>query len=182
MNTEQLYNLLLSQDLTAKHLGDVCASDQLPSPAPQHLERDTYYIVNLDPSNEPGSHWVVCFKKRNPLEKNVYFDSYGFPPTLPEIKEFMGKDFDYNTRCLQQPLSTACGQWCILFVWEQLLGHPLKCLHKRFPTDEAISNDKEVTNVLNEIFGTNFKVLDAKFMQNQIARSLSENLEEFYAV
>jgi len=187
MNTEQLYNILLSQNLTARHLGSVCASDQLPSKTSQKsLEEDTFYIVNLDPSDEPGSHWVACFIKKNPLEQNVYFDSYGYPPIIPEIRDFLGTAFEYNTRCLQHPLSTACGQWCLLFVWQQLLGHPLNCLIKRFQRhgDNPLLNDREVTSFMNEIFNTKLKVLDAKFAENQIAKSLSENRKTFetYAV
>jgi len=174
MNTEEIYSILMAHELTAKHMGSVCASDQLP-PTRGLLEKDQYFIVNLDPSHLPGSHWVACYMRKNPLEPNVFFDSYGFPPMIPKLCAFVGENTIYNENCLQHPESTACGQWCILFVWHQILGHDINCLASRFTHENHLRNDWEVTHFINRIFNTKLKALDLPFVKKQNARSRKEN-------
>jgi Ulp1 family protease len=74
--------------------------------------------MNTDPSTRPGEHWVVLFvNKENKLE---YFDSFAHPPLYEEIGNLMEinnvKEFKYNTRPLQNVMSSTCGVYCILFV------------------------------------------------------------------
>jgi len=46
--------------------------------------RDNAMIINLDTSEQGGSHWVAVFRKKGEKEAQ-YFDSFGMPP-FPEIE------------------------------------------------------------------------------------------------
>ena len=79
-----------------------------------------HYIVNLDESDSPGSHWIAVEYDKN--TRNVtYFDSYALGPSLSSdiedkfIKE--AKTITYNFTPLQMASapSSVCGQYCILF-------------------------------------------------------------------
>ena len=55
--------------------GGVFSNDQLKKPV-----KNKIYILNLEDSNEPGSHWVLLYN-------GWYFDPYGVMPTK-EIAPF----------------------------------------------------------------------------------------------
>ena len=82
MNTLQIERLL-KKDLKSKTIfKKVCALDQLEKPT-----FPSAYVINSDPSSEPGEHWVaVYFDKRG---RGEYFDSYGLPPTLIGLDSYM---------------------------------------------------------------------------------------------
>ncbi len=75
------------------------------------------YIINLDESYKPGSHWVaVYFPVNGPA---YYFDSFGrYPPD--RIINFMERNSKYgwtfNIKKLQGDLSQLCGYYCIVFL------------------------------------------------------------------
>ena len=77
MNTRQILDLLKN---LPGFLG-VFASDQIPKIVPK---KDLQcFVVNLDPSWKPGSHWVAaCVRKEK--RKNILeiFDSYGIKPIV----------------------------------------------------------------------------------------------------
>ena len=82
MDTLQIERLL-KKDLRTKNIfKKVCALDQLEKPT-----FPSGYVINSDPNNEPGEHWVaVYFEKRG---RGEYFDSYRLSPTLIGLKSYM---------------------------------------------------------------------------------------------
>ena len=78
------------------------------------------YVINLDNHDEPGSHWVAVYDDGHQVE---YMDSYGLPPSDPRCLLFLGQKFKYNSYALQQPLSNACGFYCIYFLIHRSRGH-----------------------------------------------------------
>ena len=56
MNTLQILNVLQSDPFTKSVFTSVLPSDRLPDIV---LERPKGYIVNVDGSDKPGSHWVA---------------------------------------------------------------------------------------------------------------------------
>jgi len=105
------------------------------------LKNDGFYIINLDTSENTGTHWTSMYK--HPLQ-SYYFDSYGFvPPLEVEIKI---KPYLYNERDIQDWNSKACGWFCIAFI--------------KFLCDK---NDKEIAfkEFLN-LFSRNTKENDEK--------------------
>ena len=71
-------------------------------------------IINLQDSNQPGSHWV-SFKKIG--NKISYFDSFAVS-FLPDIikNQYQNHKFICNIYRIQSIDSNQCGRFCILFV------------------------------------------------------------------
>ena len=80
-----------------------------------------YYIVNLNDSTQPGSHWVVIHVKNDIIE---YFDSFGLnaPMELVYLSDRMGLNYLYNSTQYQDLKSVLCGYWCLYFVNESRKG------------------------------------------------------------
>lgn len=103
-----------------------------------------FYVVNLDTSDNEGTHWTVVYSF--PL-KSVYFDSFGFVPPL-ELEEKI-KPYVYNDKDIQDWNSDACGWYAIAFI---------KFLHDKIDKEIAFkeflrlfkSNTKENDKVLKE--------------------------------
>jgi len=83
-------------------------------------------IVNLESSEEQGSHWICYYKDGN----NKYvFDSYGADPPLELQKYLSGKsnpkdiicfstyDGKYPDQPLQSFNSKICGELCLIVLW-----------------------------------------------------------------
>lgn len=70
-------------------------------------------IINLDSSQNGGTHWVAYTKSNNYVE---YFDSYGNlkPPT--EIVKYLGPNILYNYDNEQKSHPYNCGHLCIKFL------------------------------------------------------------------
>ena len=66
-----------------------------------------YYVVNLDMSQQPGSHWIAIKISKSKC-KNEYFDSYGLGLSTVHFKRFMKYNYIYNSKRLQHSLSTTC--------------------------------------------------------------------------
>ena len=70
MNTLQIERLL-KKDLKSKTIfKKVCALDQLEKPT-----FSSAYVINSDPSSEPGEHWVVVYFNKH--GRGEYFGRYG---------------------------------------------------------------------------------------------------------
>lgn len=92
----------LGKAFLGKKFKGVYSSDNAP-------KKPGYYIVNLDPSHMPGSHWVALF--RNNRGAYVY-DSFGRKGILPFKATYTESDPEQLT------ISTNCGArslaWLIL--------------------------------------------------------------------
>ena len=102
------------QHLNIPEFRGVYMRDQLPV-TPNEKESG---IVNLNTSQQTGSHWVGYFKDG---AKRMYFDSFGqitpleIQKYLKTKKEFENKDpvIERNTDIVQQPNTNICGHLCI---------------------------------------------------------------------
>lgn len=84
----------------------VFASDQIPN-----LKNNEYAIVNLDKSNEPGSHWVSLAMVNNKLN---FYDSFG---RTPRIIGLGSKNINYDKSDGEQKDSEEnCGQRAITYL------------------------------------------------------------------
>ena len=115
--------------LGIEHFRGVFMRDTLPQQqSPHHQECG---IVNLNTSQQPGSHWTCYFRNG---KKRIYFDSFGqrtpmeIQKYLKTQKEFeMGKEvIERNTGIVQHTNTHVCGHLC-LFVLRSLT-----CEHQSF--------------------------------------------------
>ena len=101
--TEDLYNL--AKRLNYKIL--VISKDQV------YNLKNNFYIINLNNSNEPGSHWVSLIINNNIL---YYWDSFGCPP-FNEIIKLNHKIIYYNQYTIQDINDSNCGWYCLFFLY-----------------------------------------------------------------
>ena len=108
--TNALTNIQINEMMkNNKFFRGVFCKDQLKT----NCRKNGYYILNLENSNQSGSHWCAFLKKDNYF---LYFDSFGQPPAK-EVIEIIPKNSLYlrNNRIIQDWKSSACGYFCIGF-------------------------------------------------------------------
>lgn len=169
MNSLQLLNIV-NQDphLKEQFLG-IFASDQLPE---KITSKPCALIVNTDPSDQPGQHWVAIYvSKEGSLE---YFDSFGFYPFIDSFKTFINNncsDGSFNAKRLQSETSMVCGLYCIYFLVHRARNISLKQILSKFDAKDYCSNDTIVCQFVNKYFNVKTNVCD--FSRNQSCKSLS---------
>lgn len=69
-------------------------------------------IVNTDPSNLPGKHWIAIYITDD--RRGEVMDTYGFlpPSTVQRWLNEHTRQWTANTRLIQPPDSDSCGQFC----------------------------------------------------------------------
>lgn len=70
-------------------------------------------IVNLDSSENSGTHWVAYAKIKDHIE---YFDSYGNLRPPKELVKYLGSTIQYNYVNFQKGHPFNCGHLCIQFL------------------------------------------------------------------
>ena len=110
MNTLEINNILSE----LKPFVGTFASDNCPP----IRRRPSGIIINTDPSKEGGEHWVALWLSQDGTGE--YFDSFGFPPLVPQIQAYIDREcphgFKYNNKTLQHPMSITCGPFSIAFI------------------------------------------------------------------
>lgn len=108
---------LLSKTHGTHFLG-VFALDQLPPRLPMDDDPNVHgycMIVNTDPANLAGMHWLAVYIDRDKRQWGEVFDSYGRVPPL-SLQRWLAKHcrhWTHTRRFIQGPLSTLCGVYCI---------------------------------------------------------------------
>ena len=171
MDTHQIDSILKKDRFTKHYFRGVFARDQLPE---HYVPRPSALVVNTDPSTRPGQHWVAIYISQD--GSGEYFDSYGQPAKLPEIKTFLRKNVGrtcHNRRPLQGPWSAVCGQTCIFFLLQRCPGLPKTKIANLFSSDKR-DNDVLVNDFIKRHFPqSETSVFDEQFLAGQIARALS---------
>lgn len=124
------------KDIAPRFLG-VFPADFLP----HNLPDDCFFILNTDPSNKGGQHWVTGCKIGG---QSYYFDSYGRQPS----KWYPGwKKLDYFQRSesnFQQDNSDVCGDYCLAFLKNMASGCSYNSFLKNLDESDDLSNDQAV--------------------------------------
>ena len=113
-----------------------------------------YYIVNLNDSTQPGSHWVVIHVRSKttgqPLE---YFDSFGLnaPNEVVELSDRLGVNYIYNSTQYQDLKSVLCGYWCLYFVNESRKGRSYYDILKPFSHTDTQFNERLIVEYFRKI-------------------------------
>ena len=125
-----------------KYFKGVYASDQL-----QKVSFALPYgiIVNTDPSSKPGTHWIAIFAKRK--DHIEYFDSFGRPPYVASIVDFLQKHsccFGYCSIPIQDVFSVACGHFAIGFLKARFRNISCDDFLDLFDLENLSSNDQRI--------------------------------------
>lgn len=142
MDTGQLREVL-SREFKSS-FGGVYPVDLLPD---QLRPGEKAVVVNTDPQDRPGEHWV-CLYVSNPVVE--YFDSYGFPPLQKEIQDFIqrhAQQWTYNPYRYQDWNTDVCGQYCVYYLHQRDKKRK-KSDEWLFPFDQssALQRDRYVAN------------------------------------
>lgn len=150
MNTLEVENLLRADCKLSTIFEGVYASDLLPSFCES---RGTAMVMNMDPSNFGGSHWVCLYIEKG---RGEYFDSYGLAPPLEEFVSFLNRNcrkWEYNKQELQSLDTTVCGHYCIWFLSERARGKSMLQIVEQFSSTNTRKNDVAVENLVLTRFG-----------------------------
>lgn len=177
MNGERIDTLLRNNPVTEDIFKGVYPSDKIPRNVRKSKTKQGF-VFNVDPSYKEGSHWVaLVIAPRG--EKNIYFDSYGLPPFIRAIKRLLKKSYIYNKEQLQHSYSTACGQWCLFFLFNEALNTPMKSVIEKLKREDKLKNDHHINYLVNLLFNTREKVLDRKFLRSQLSKEMKTVREGF---
>ena len=150
LSTEQLKALAERDDyLSDKFLG-VFAADRVPRQAITNKG----FIINTDPHNKPGQHWLGAWVKGNACK---VFDSYGLPLSVysnPHLQQWL-KSFKYitsNGQTLQALDSMACGHYALEYLKQKARGVQLSdFLQPRHKRDFVLNDNRIAEMVENAV-------------------------------
>jgi len=110
------------------------------------------YIVNTDPEDKPGQHWIALWTENNVRE---VMDSYGLPldtyPQAKPLKDWVMTQWKYvvtNGRSLQGFFSQACGHYALLYLKLKAQGGTLQDFVNFFSQYDRVKNDHQVGEIL----------------------------------
>ena len=105
-------------------------------------------IVNTDPHDKPGQHWIALYKEGQRLS---FFDSFGRKITeFPDPFASIMKDFcahlqvKCNAMQYQNILTDTCGEWSIYFILSRICDVKFSGF-----TSDTVENEKELNRQLN---------------------------------
>lgn len=99
-------------------------------------------VVNTDPHNKPGTHWVAFYINRE--GRCEYFDSYGLEPFILHHLHAIranSKTMIWNTKPIQSMKSQLCGQYCVMFLYYKSRGYTMRQFQEMF-TNDYLKNDQ----------------------------------------
>jgi hypothetical protein len=105
-------------------------------------------IFNLDPHDQPGSHWVCAFVDI-PGKSAYYFDSYGYEPQ-EEIIRFLKRCMDqgcdnvYYNDIRHQRKGSECGMYCLIVIICLLKGRPFYNICKNIIADDIANAFRDI--------------------------------------
>ena len=106
------------------------------------------FIVNTDPSGEPGTHWLSFYYDIN--GNCTFFDSFGQHPKSYGLLNFIcktSKKWIYNDKRLQSFYSATCGYYAIFFILLKSREFNLDQICNLFSKDNFNMNDYLVSNI-----------------------------------
>jgi len=143
MDTDQIDGLLATDAYTRTVVQDVVSKNGLPT----ITKLPVAFVCNIHNSDKPGQHWISIYMSDE--GRGEYFDSYGRPPNQTFLRNNC-REWTFNDRRLQSPLSNVCGQYCVVYLLYRCRGVPMATFVKSFNTD-LVSNDCRVYDLVKTL-------------------------------
>lgn len=145
MNTQDIQKFMKKIDSRLEF--NVFAANRIPV----RVHLPCYLISNLDPDTKSGSHWIAIFINVDGVGE--YFDSFGRKPTgyHTTFLERNTKRINYNSKVIQNYLSSVCGIYCLVYIHFRYKGISMSNFIKMFSND-TLYNDLLISEMLKTIF------------------------------
>ena len=112
------------------------------------------YIVNTEPSNKRGSHWVCFYFAKDSYPE--FFYSLGESPAFYDLdfQTFLlrnGKCFIHNVKRIQSYGSSLCGLYAVYFIWHRFMKESFEKILGHF-SDNLDKNDNIIQSEFRDKF------------------------------
>ncbi len=152
MNGKQLSQLIRKDEASTQQYGGILCSNRLPM---HRFKKPRFFIVNTDPHNKPGKHWVAFyFPKKGSAE---FFDSFGNPPSrlhrnFTKFLKRHNKKYMYNKKRLQGTGSKTCGPYALYYVMHRSHHVPMDKIVSKFSKDNLKENDRHINEWIQKMY------------------------------
>ena len=110
------------------------------------------YIVNTDPADKPGRHWLALWTEHQTCE---VMDSYALPLTIYQtaqpLQDWLDQHWENvvtNAQSLQSPYSQSCGDYALLYLIGKARGQSMTDFLKGFSKHNFVENDHRIGQML----------------------------------
>ena len=136
MNSKQLFFALHSNCTTQPFFDGVFARDQLE----EIIMKPQLVIVNSEPSDSEGKHWVLFFFKGQSVD---FFDSLGkdisaYHPDFANFIDRYSLQTNYLNVRIQPPRSSICGQYCLYYAYKCCQCYDMEEIVKSMECSEQV--------------------------------------------
>ena len=144
MNSDEINSILFRLPSTRRVFLGTYPIDKLP----KKPDGPFALVINYDPHDEPGSHWVALYSDG----KNAHFhDSYGLPPLRLRIAMFLDPmEYSATATRVQSKRSRACGYHAVAFIIKRAEGMSVKTFLNKFGKDYR-ANDVLVRRFVHQV-------------------------------
>lgn len=151
LNNEQL------DYLAYEHLGSIYGGtlpcDRLPMTQDRAGRRA--FIVNTDPHDRPGTHWVALWTDRDECE---LFDSIAMPlgyyKTAAPLEIWIERHYltcASNADAVQAITNQTCGYYCLFYLLAKHRGQSMSTFLTMFDTSNYLANDELVATMMRQL-------------------------------
>ena len=148
LSNSDLYSICIKLKLK---LNGIYMKDEIPNDL-----KEGNYIINLENSNQSGSHWTCFIKDKDDI---FYYDSFGIvpPQNLYNIALKNSLNLYYIDKHDQNLEATSCGWWVVSFLYymNNTNGNMLnnmKKFDKKFNNKKTIDNEIELRKYIDKIY------------------------------
>ena len=151
LNDPQLSYLAYEDPVLKKYYVGTFPCDRLPKHSDKSRPRG--YIVNTDPHDQPGQHWIALWTQNNVCE---VMDSYALPldyySQAQPLRDWLTqwKYVVTNGTSLQGLHSQACGHYALMYLKTRANGFPLQDFVKNFSDYNRVQNVHHVGELLKQ--------------------------------
>ena len=157
LNNVQLDYLARDDPQLKPYFYGTVACDRLPKSPSKKIAQG--YIVNTDPHDQPGQHWLAVWTDQNVCE---VLDSYALPLEMYEqatpLRDWVVRHWKYvvtNGKSLQAVNSKSCGDYALLYLKAKARGRTLQDFLNDFSDYDYVSNDHKVGQKVKQLIVSN---------------------------
>ena len=154
LNNVQLDHLAKADALLKPYFYGTVACDRLPSRPIKKVPRG--YIVNTDPHDRPGRHWLALWTHSGNVCEVM--DSYALPlesyETTDLLQDWLKSQWKYviyNGQSLQSIYSKSCGNYALFYLKDRAKGQSMNEFLRRFSKHGYVNNDHKVGQMLKKL-------------------------------